>query len=176
VPGLNTDQRLSRLQSHDARHGRVPQQEDFAAKEPQLNIAIAQHGPFRVAVAHELADMGHHGCLCRIGRGYRHIAGRGCSPAAPFGPPSGPPVAKWEHRLEIFLVLVPWTSGDVMRVSEGREPTQSNPQHDTACSAWHSDLDGGRSQGSSERQVEPQAADRVVLPILQLQDAMVIKA
>jgi hypothetical protein len=33
--GLKTDQRLSSLWSRDARHGRIREQKDFAAEEPQ---------------------------------------------------------------------------------------------------------------------------------------------
>src|SRR4029077_18672896 len=34
--GLKTDQRLSSVRSHDARHARIRQQKDFAAEEPQF--------------------------------------------------------------------------------------------------------------------------------------------
>src|SRR5580704_18145355 len=64
--GLKTDQRLSSLRSHDARHGRIRQQKDSPAEEPQFNVAVVQHGPFRVAVVHELSNMGHHARLRRI--------------------------------------------------------------------------------------------------------------
>src|ERR1700733_11805432 len=105
-PGLRTDQRLSSLRSHDARHGRIRQQKDFAAEEPQFNVAVVQHGPFRVAVAHELSDMGHHERLHRIAvEAASDIVGRRDSSAGLRASRSGVSSAKRKHRLKTFPMM-----------------------------------------------------------------------
>ena len=104
--GLKTDQRLSSLRSHDARHGRIRQQKDFAAEEPQFNVAVVQHGPFRVAVVHELSDMGHHERLHRIAvEAASDIAGRRDNSAGLRASRSGVSSAKRKHRLKTFPML-----------------------------------------------------------------------
>jgi hypothetical protein len=39
---------------------------DFAAGDSQFNVTVVQRSPSRVAVAHDLSDMGHHERLRRI--------------------------------------------------------------------------------------------------------------
>jgi hypothetical protein len=116
--GLKTDQRLSSLRSHDARHGRICQQEDLAAEEPQFNVAVVQHGPFRVAVAHELADMDHHERLRRIAvEAASDIIGRCDSSAGLRASRSGVSSAKRKHRLKTFLMLA-FDTGEALRAFE----------------------------------------------------------
>jgi hypothetical protein len=106
APGLKTDQRLSSLWSRDARHGRIREQKDFAAEEPQFNVTIVQHGPFRVAVAHEPADMDYHERLRRIAvEAASDIVGRSDCSAGLRASRSGVSSAKRKHRLKTFPLL-----------------------------------------------------------------------
>src|SRR3978361_944131 len=64
VPRLgNNGSAAARPRSHDARDGRISQQKNLSAEELKFNVAVVQHDPFRVAVAHELLNMGHYQCL-----------------------------------------------------------------------------------------------------------------
>jgi hypothetical protein len=116
--GLKTDQRLSSLRSHDARHGRIRQQKEFAAEGPQFNVAVVQHGPFRVAVVHELADMDHHERLPRIAvEAASGFVGRRDSSAGLRASRSGVSSAKRKHRLKTFPMLA-FDTGETLRAFE----------------------------------------------------------
>jgi hypothetical protein len=116
--GLKADQRLSGLRSLDARHGRIRQQKDFAAAEPQFNVAAVQRGPFRMAVAHKLADMDHHERLRRIAvETASDIVGRRDNSAGLRASPSGISAAKRKHRLKTFLMLA-LDTGESLRAFE----------------------------------------------------------
>src|ERR1700710_1623361 len=88
-PG-NNGSAAARPRSQDARDGRISQQKKLSAEELQFNVTVVQHDPFRVAVAHELLNMGHYQCLRGIAvEAASNIVVRRGSPSGRTSRPSG---------------------------------------------------------------------------------------